>query len=125
ASKGWRRTYLSGFAAANLRSRYRDFEFVNLFQAGVEFGFRPADPLWLSARIRGQWREGPSAIPDAFFLYGDATTYTLTSLEAYYAFAEHWGATLAFLSGGSLLSDMRNLYLAPVISLGAVYRRNP
>lgn len=125
ASRGWRKTYVSAFAAANWRTSNADFEFVNLYQAGVEFGFRPADPLWLNLKLRAQFREGPGEVPEPYFLYGDATTYTITALEAYYAFHPQWGATLTFLSGGDVISKMRNLYLAPVISLGVVYRRIP
>jgi hypothetical protein len=125
ASRGWRKTYLSAFAAANWRTSNDDFDFVNLYQAGVEFGFRPADPLWLNLKLRAQFREGLGEVPEPYFLYGDATTYTITALEAYYAFHPQWGATLTFLSGGDLISKMRNLYLAPVISLGVVYRRSP
>jgi hypothetical protein len=125
ASRGWRKTYLSAFAAANWRTSNADFDFVNLYQAGVEFGFRPADPLWLNLKLRAQFREGPGEVPQPYFLYGDATTYTITALEAYYAFHPQWGATLTFLSGGDLISKLRNIYLAPVISLGVVYRRTP
>jgi hypothetical protein len=125
ASRGWRKTYVSAFAAANWRTSNADFDFVNLYQAGVEFGFRPADPLWLNLKLRAQFREGPGEVPEPYFLYGDATTYTITALEAYFAFHPQWGATLTFLSGGDLISKLRNIYLAPVIALGVVYRRTP
>lgn len=125
ASRSWGNTYLSGFGAANLRTANARFHFVNLYQAGLEFGFRPSDPLWLSVKLRAQYRQAPGVTPAAYFLYSDGTTYTLTSLEAFYAFHPQWGATLAFFSGGNLLSKMRNLYLASVISLGIVHRATP
>jgi len=123
ASKGWRKTYLSAFGAINLRTKNDLFEFVNLYQAGLEFGFHPAGPVWLNLKVRSQFRDAPGHTPQVYFLYGDGTTYTITALEGYFALTDHWGATLTFLSGSDFPVKMRNLYLAPMVSVGVIYRQ--
>ncbi len=123
ASKSFGKCYASAFAAYDFRTKYKGKKFRDLYQFGAEIGYNPWKPLWLNAKLRAQFSDGKSQHPDLGFVRGDATTYTLASLEAFYKFSKNWGLAATYLSGGDWIAPFRNIYIAPYFSLGVVYEK--
>jgi len=123
ASKSWGKMYLSAFTAYDFRGKYEGKKFRNLYQFGAEIGYNPWQPLWLNAKIRAQFSDGESQNTDLGFVRGDGTTYTLTSVEAFYKINPNWGVSATILSGNNWIAAFRNIYIAPFLSLGVVYER--
>ncbi|MFN0034927.1 MAG: hypothetical protein ACKVUS_07670 [Saprospiraceae bacterium] len=123
ASKSFGKFYASAFGAYDFRTKYEGKKFRDLYQFGAEIGYNPWKPLWVNAKLRAQFSNGKSQHPDLGFVRGDATTYTLASLEAFYKFSKNWGVAATYLTGGDWIAPFRNLYTAPYFSVGVVYER--
>lgn len=122
-SRSFGKFYTSMFGAYNFRTKYEGLPFRNLYQFGVEGGWNPWRTLWINAKLRAQFSEGESRHVELGFVRGDATTYTLASIEGYYKFSRHWGAAITLLSGGDFIAPFRNIYIAPYFSFGVVYEK--
>lgn len=123
ASKSIGKWYVSSFGAYNFRTSYEGKKFRDLYQFGAEIGLHPWKPIWLNAKLRAQFSNGNSMFADLGFVRGDATTYTLASVEAYWKVNKHWGIAATFLSGGNWIAPFRNIYIAPYFSMGVVYEK--
>lgn len=123
ASKSFGKFYASAFTAYDFRTKYEGKKFRDLYQFGAEIGFNPWKPLWVNAKLRAQYSNGNSLHPELGFVRGDATTYTLASMEALYKFSKKWGVSATYLTGGDWIAPFRNIYLAPYFSIGVVYER--
>ena len=123
ASKSFGKFYASAFTTYDFRTKYKGKKFRDLYQFGAEIGYNPWKPLWVNAKLRAQFSDGTSVYPELGFVRGDATTYTLASVEAFYKFNQHWGVSATFLTGGDWIAPFRNIYIAPYFSVGVVYER--
>ena len=123
ASKTFGKFYASAFTAYNFRTQYEGKRFRDLYQFGAEIGYNPWEPLWVNAKLRAQYSNGEGKHPELGFVRGDATTYTLASLEAFYKFNKKWGVSATYLTGGDWIAPSRNIYLASYFSIGVVYER--
>ncbi len=123
ASKSLGKFYTSACAAYNFRTQYKGKKFRDLYQFGAEIGYNPWKPLWLNAKLRAQFSNGESLHPELGFVRGDGTTYTLFSTEAFYKINKNWGVTATFLTGGGWVAPVKNIYIAPYFSIGAVYEK--
>jgi hypothetical protein len=115
--------YISAFGLYNYRTTYQSLKFRDLYQFGVELGVNPLKNLWLNGKIRGQFSTGESNFPSLGFVRGDATTYTITSFEAFYKFTDKIGVSFTYLTGGSSISKLKNIYASPYFSMGIVYEK--
>jgi hypothetical protein len=123
ASKSLGKWYTSIFSAYNFRTTYQSKKFRDLYQFGAEIGYNPWQKVWVNAKLRAQFSNGDSKHVDLGFVRGDATTYTLASVEALYKWNQNWGITGTFLTGGNWIAPFQNIYIAPFFSLGVVYER--
>jgi hypothetical protein len=123
ASKSFGKCYASAFAAYDFRTQYAGQKFRDLYQFGLEFGYHPWEPLWVNAKLRAQYSNGQSKHPDLAFLRGDATTYTLASVEAFYKINKKWGLSATYLTGNNSIAPFRNIYIAPYLSVGVVFEK--
>jgi hypothetical protein len=118
-----KKVYFSLYGAYNYRTTYNSLKFVDLYQIGAEFGYNPLKDLWLNVKLKGQFSTKESTEPSLGFLRGDGTTYTIVSAEAFYKLNDKFGISATFLSGGSWLAPLKNLYTAPYFSIGLVYEK--
>jgi len=123
ASRSFGKFYASAFAAYDFRTRYEGKKFRDLYQFGAEIGYNPLERLWVNAKLRAQFSDGKSQHPELGFVRGDATTYTLLSVEGFYKISENWGFAVTYLTGGGWIAPFRNIYTAPYLSVGIVYER--
>ncbi len=123
ASTSFGKSYVSVFGAYNFRTQYKGDAFHDLYQFGAELGYNPYASIWLNAKIRTQHSTGDVANPNLSFVRGDATTYTIVSVEAYYKVAPRWGIAATYFTGNDWLSKFRNIYIAPYFSVGVVYEK--
>ena len=121
ASKSLGKGYISVYGAFNKRTNYKGLDFKDQYQIGGELGVNPIKPLWLNAKIRGQWATGESKHPELGFVRGDGTTYTLISAEAFYRFNPNWGASFTYLSGNDWLAPFKNIYISSFLSVGVIH----
>lgn len=117
------KAYISSFGAYNWRTKYEGKSFRDQYQFGAEVGVNPLKPLWMNAKLRGQYAIGESRHPDLSFVRGDATTYTLISFEAFYKINQKLGFSATYLTGANLLAPYKNIYIAPYFSLGIIYQK--
>jgi hypothetical protein len=123
ASKSFGKKYVSAFSSFNFRTKYEGQKFRNLYQFGLEAGWSPIKNGWVNAKLRTQFSDGAGKYVALGFVRGDATTYTLFSGEMFYKFNKNWGASATVLSGGSFLAPLKNIYVAPYLSIGIVYEK--
>lgn len=114
--------YSTVFASYNYRTKYKGLDFRDLYQFGFEFGANPIQNLWLNTKIRAQFSTGETKHVELGFVRGDATTYTLFSVEAFYMLSNGLGMSATFLSGGEFIAPFRNIYIAPYFSFGIIYK---
>jgi hypothetical protein len=123
ASKSFGIGYLSAFGAYNYRTTYEGLAFVDLYQLGIEVGFNPFKDFWINTKLRGQFATKATINPTLGFVRGDGTTYTINSFEAFYKITQKIGISATYLTGGSSISALKNIYASPFYSIGIIYEK--
>jgi len=113
--------YSSVYASYNIRTKYMGLDFRDPYQVGFEFGVNPINNLWVNTKVKAQYSTGESKHVDLGFVRGDASTYTLLSLETFYKISKKIGISATFLSGSEFLAPFKNIYIAPYFSFGVIY----
>lgn len=113
--------YSSVYTSYNYRTKYKGLDFRDLYQFGFEVGVNPIGELWLNTKIKAQFSVGESKHAELGFVRGDATTYTLLSLEAFYKINKKIGFSATLLSGGEFIAPFQNIYIARYFSFGVIY----
>lgn len=112
--------YASAFTSFNFRTKYKERNFQDQFQAGVEFGYKFIDKLWLSGKLLVLTGVGPQpAIAD--FIRGDGASYTGVSINSQYELGKHLGLNAQYFRCNSLIVRAKNIYAAGTFSFGVVY----
>ncbi len=123
ASKSFGKFYATLYSAYDLRTKYDGKRFRDLVQFGGELGYHPVAKLWVNTKIRAQLSLGQSQHPELSFIRGDASTFMMISAEAFYKPYKHVGFSANVLSANNLLIPYRNVYAAPMVSLGIAFEK--
>lgn len=115
--------YFSFFTTFNLRTEYQGNDFSNQLRSGLEIGYSPTEKLWLQAKSRIQITFGDEPA-STDILRGEGTEFSLFELGGSYAIAKNY----LIIGNTSFYSDFlvsrKNLYSAPVFSLGLAFNMN-
>jgi len=112
--------YASAFTSFNYRTKYKDRNFQNQFQTGVEFGYKFVNKLWLSGKIFVLTGVGPQPM-FADFIRGDGSSFTGVTINTLYELGKHLGLSAQYFRCNSLIVDARNNYAACTFSFGLTY----
>ena len=112
--------YASAFTSFNYRTKYKERNFQNQFQTGVEFGHKFVDKLWLSGKVFVLTGVGPQPI-FADFIRGDGSSFTGLTVSTLYELGQHLGLSAQYFRCNSLIVDARNNYAAGTFSFGVTY----
>ncbi len=115
-----KKTYTSIYGAYNLRTE----DFTDQIKWGVEFGYQPLERFWLTGRLNALGSASNAANPNVPFIRGEGTTYTAHSLSVLYEFYNGIGLMAEYFSFSDFLIKRKNLYSAPVFSLGVFLKRS-
>ena len=114
--------YASAYTSFNLRTKYKDRNFKNQLQTGVEFGYKFANKLWLSGKLFVFTGLG-SQPTVADFIRGDGTSYTGATLSTLYEFGKHIGINVQYFKCNNLIVKARNTYAVNTFSFGITYSK--
>ncbi len=123
ASKSFGKFYATLYGSYDLRTTYDGKRFRDLVQFGGELGYHPVPKLWINAKLRTQLSLGQSQHPELSFIRGDASEFMMISAEAFYKPYKHWGFSANVLSANNLLVPYRNVYAAPMVSVGIAFEK--
>ncbi|WP_159085996.1 transporter [Flavobacterium faecale] len=114
--------YASAFTAFNYRTSYKERDFQNQFQAGVEVGYQFFDKLWVNSKV--SVLTGVGADPEfSDFIRGDGTSYTGMSVGAMYELNKNFGLTAQYFNSNSAIVKAKNVYANNILSVGIVYQK--
>ncbi len=114
--------YASAYSAFNYRTKYKERDFQNQYQAGVEVGYKFIDKLWVNTKLSIQTGIGKN--PEiADFIRGDGTSYTGVSLGGMYEVGKHFGITAQYFNSNSAIVKAKNIYANNILSFGIVYQK--
>ena len=114
--------YLSAYSAFNYRTKYKERDFQNQFQSGIEVGYLLFDKLWLNSKLSIQTGVGEK--PEfADFIRGDGTTYTAISIGGLYEVSKNFGITAQYYNSNSAIVKAKNIYVSNILSFGIVYQK--
>lgn len=114
--------YASAFTAFNYRTSYKERDFQNQFQAGVEVGYQFFDKLWVNSKV--SVLTGVGADPTVSdFIRGDGTSYTGVSVGAMYELTNNFGLTAQYFNSNSAIVKAKNIYANNILSVGIVYQK--
>lgn len=116
------KVYFSAYGSYNFRTKYEGKDFQDIYQIGGEIGGNLIPNFWVNAKVKAQYSTGEGQHPELTFVRGDATTYTLLSAEALYFLTKNWGISATFLTGSDVLSNRKNIFLSPYLSIGIIYK---
>lgn len=114
--------YASAYTSVNFRTKYEDTHFQNQFQAGMEFGYKFANKLWLSGKLFVFTGLGSQPVV-ADFIRGDGSSYTGLSLNSLYQLGKHLGVNVQYFRCNDLIVKTRNIYAANIFSFGITYSK--
>ncbi len=114
--------YASAYTSFNFRTKYKDRNFQNQLQAGVEFGYKFAKKLLLSGKVFVFTGLGSQPVV-ADFIRGDGTSYTGITFNTSYDFGKHMGVFVQYFRSNSLIVKARNNYAANIFSFGITYSK--
>ena len=114
--------YASAFTSFNYRTKYKERNFQNQFQTGIEFGYKFVNKLWLSGKVFVLTGVGPQPV-FADFIRGDGSSFTGVTINTMYELGKHLGLTAQYFRCNSLIVDARNNYAAGTFSFGVTYIR--
>ena len=112
--------YASAYASFNLRTKYKDRDFQNQLQSGVEVGYKFANKLWLIGKLFVFTGLGSQPVV-ADFIRGDGTSYTGATLNTSYELGKHLSLFGQYFRCNSLIVKAKNNYTANIFSFGVTY----
>lgn len=116
------RLYASAYSAFNYRTKYKERNFQNQYQAGFELGYQFFDKLWLNSKV--SILTGIGAKPEtADFIRGDGTSYTGVSVGGLYEIGKNFGITAQYFNSNSAIVKAQNIYANNIFSVGIVYQK--
>ncbi|MCG9793285.1 transporter [Flavobacterium algicola] len=114
--------YASAYSAFNYRTKYKERDFQNQYQAGVEVGYQFFDRLWVNTKV--SILTGVGAQPTtADFIRGDGTSYTGVSVGGLYEIGKNFGLTAQYFNSNSAIVKAKNIYANNILSFGIVYQK--
>ncbi|SEA77291.1 hypothetical protein SAMN05443667_108171 [Flavobacterium gillisiae] len=114
--------YASAYSAFNYRTKYKERNFQNQYQAGIEVGYQFFDKLWINSKV--SILTGVGAKPEtADFIRGDGTSYTGVSVGGMYELGQNFGITAQYFNSNSAIVKAQNIYANNIFSVGIVYQK--
>ncbi len=113
-SFGKGKMYASAYSAYNLRTS----GFTDQIKTGVEFGIQPFNRFWLNGKLNSLFSASATPNPGVPFIRGEGTTFTAHSFGASYTFKNNLGILAEYFAFSDLISQRKNIYSAPVFSIG-------
>lgn len=117
-SFGKGKTYASAYGAYNLRTA----GFTDQIKTGVEFGVQPLNRLWLNGKLNALFATSDEPNPGVPFIRGEGTTFTAHSFGASYEFKNGIGISAEYFGFSDLIAERKNIYSAPVFTIGAFFK---
>jgi hypothetical protein len=114
--------YTSAYSAFNYRTMYKDRNFQNQYQTGIEVGYQFFDKLWINTKVSILTGVGRQPMT-ADFIRGDGTSYTGISLGGLYEFGNNFGLTAQYFNSNSAIVKAKNIYSNNILSFGIVYQK--
>ncbi len=112
--------YTNVFFAYNFRTEYDGISLSDQLLYGIEIGGKVFDIAWLKGGIRFQ--ESLDQSDEVIsFIRGEGTEYASISFGLYVPIRSGWGVDINYFDYLDLLVSRKNIYDAPVFSLGIVY----
>lgn len=113
--------YASFHLGYNYRTKYESLQLSDQVQAGLEFGYKFKDKLWMNATLKILNSLGDPQQVD--FIRGEGTSYTSWLVGATYALNPKWGVSASLGSYSDILVKRENIYSAPMLSLGIEFTK--
>jgi hypothetical protein len=114
--------YASAYSAFNYRTTYKERDFQNQYQAGIELGYHFFDKVWVNTKVSILTGLGQQPAT-ADFIRGDGTSYTGMSVGALYEIGKNFGITAQYFNSNSALVQAKNIYSNNILSFGLVYQK--
>jgi hypothetical protein len=114
--------YASAYSAFNYRTKYKERDFQNQYQAGVEVGYQFFNKLWINTKVSVLTGIGDQPAT-ADFIRGDGTSYTGVSVGGLYEIGKNFGLTAQYFNSNSTIVKAKNIYSNNIFSLGIVYQK--
>ena len=112
--------YGSVFASYNYRTQYNGINFSDQIRIGAEIGYKIANKVWVQAKINGlkSIKEVEVATD---FVRGDGSEFTAISLGVLAPIKNNWSLNLNYTNGNDWIFEKKNIYGAPIFTMGIVY----
>lgn len=114
--------YASAYGAFNYRTKYKERDFQNQYQLGVEVGYKFFDKLWVNSKLIVLQGIGKDPVT-ADFIRGDGTSFTGVSLGGMYELNKNFGLTAQYFNSNSAIVKAKNVYANNILSFGIVYQK--